>query len=144
LGAAKKRAGPTSPPLRCLYLPALPALPALPDLPALPALPDLPDLPDLFLDRGLLDVIELRERRLQVGVALRLDRALVRLLAVLIRDLLDHVHVGRHFAERREALRIEERVVLEVDEHLRRPRVFAGRGEGDVALLVAVAGGRIV
>src|SRR4029077_7202354 len=122
LGAAKKRAGPTSPPLRCLYLPALPALPALPDLPALPALPALPGRPDLFLDRGLLDVIELRERRLQVGVALRLDRSLVRLLAVLVRDLFDDVHAGGHFTERREPLRVEEPVVLEVDEHLGRPR----------------------
>src|SRR5882762_1297986 len=52
--------------------------------------------PALFLDRRLLDVVELRELRLQIGVSLRLDAALVRLLAVLVGDLLDDVHSGAH------------------------------------------------
>src|ERR1700716_2320426 len=70
----------------------------------------------LFLDGCLLDVIELREVLVQVSVSFRREGALIRPLAVLARDLLDNVHPRHDFAERREALRVEERVVLEVDE----------------------------
>src|SRR5437899_9380835 len=46
----------------------------------------------LLFDGRLLDVIQLRKFLVQIGVPVRLNRALVRLLTVLTRDLLHHVH----------------------------------------------------
>src|SRR5206468_10475383 len=89
-----------------------------------------------FLDRRLLDEIELRELLVQIAVAFILNRALVRLLAVLAGDLFDYFHTRDDLTERGEALGIEEGVVLEVDEDLRRAGVRAARREGDVSLFV--------
>src|SRR5580704_17179021 len=91
-----------------------------------------------FLDCRLPDVIELRELRLQVRVSLRLNAGLIRLLAVLSVDLFHDVHARGDFAKRGEALTVESRIVLEVDEHLRGAGVGTGGGKGDVAGLVAL------
>merc|ERR1719231_2130741 len=94
------------------------------------------------LERGLLDVRELREVPLQVRIALLLDLALVRTLArggalsVARVELVDNVHARLDRAERREALAIEELVVAKVDENLRGPRVGSARREGEGPALV--------
>merc|ERR1719326_2084137 len=85
---------------------------------------------------GCLDVAELRERFLQVRVALALDFALVRLLAVAREDPLRHIEPFRYLADGGEALAIEEGVVLVVDEHLRRAGARPGGSEGEITALV--------
>src|SRR5262245_9215738 len=93
----------------------------------------------LFPDRRRLDVVHIWKRLRQVGVPRAGDAALIRFFAVLRVDLLDDVHALRHFTKRREPLRVEEPVVLIVDEHLRAARVRLTRiGECDIALLVAL------
>src|SRR6266446_7803385 len=71
------------------------------------------------------------------GVALRLDLALLRAgrVAVARVELLDDVHARGDGAERWE-VRVERRVVAEVDEDLRRPRIRACRSEGHTAEVV--------
>merc|ERR1719504_143246 len=68
---------------------------------------------------GLLDVAQVGELLLEVRVALRLDLALVGRLAVSGEDRLRNVQPLRHLADGREALLVEEGVVVIVDEHLR-------------------------
>src|SRR3954469_24893591 len=90
--------------------------------------------------RGL-DVVELRELLRQVRIAAGRNLALTRLLAVLRSDLLDDVHALRDLAEWGKTLLVEERVVLEVDEHLRAARVRCpGPRERDVPTLVRLLG----
>src|SRR5688572_2958612 len=75
--------------------------------------------------------IERRELPLQIRLALRLDAALVRTpparrpLAEVRMKPVDHIHAARDAAERREAGRIEPRVVRQVDEELDRARARA-------------------
>merc|ERR1740138_1624808 len=89
-------------------------------------------------DGGCDDLRELREALVEVAVALRLNGALVWLLAAVI-NLLHYLHaVALHHAKRREAHAVEARVVDVVDEKLRGTRVWrTGLRERDVAGLVA-------
>src|SRR5262245_50208263 len=78
----------------------------------------------LSLNGGGFDEIEAWELGVQIGVALRLDAALVGTLAargalaVAVVELVHHVHPGHDLAEGREALAVEAGIVAEVDEHL--------------------------
>mmetsp|Transcript_8760 Transcript_8760/g.21689 ORF Transcript_8760/g.21689 Transcript_8760/m.21689 type:complete len:330 (-) Transcript_8760:53-1042(-) len=83
------------------------------------------------------DVGQVREVVLEVRGALRLNPALVRLLAVARVDAVDDVHPGDHLPDGAEAHLVEECVVLEVDEDLRGPLVLARRGKRQRPTLVA-------
>ena len=84
------------------------------------------------------DVVEPRKRLCQVGVALRLDQHLIGCFAMLGVDLVDDLHARHDLTERREPVFVEEAVVPEVDEELRRARVRTARGKCDEAALVAL------
>ena len=85
---------------------------------------------------GLLDVAQVGELLLEVGIALALDLALVGRLAITREDGLRNVKSLRHLADGREALLVEESVVAVVDEHLRGARAWASRREDDGTPLV--------
>src|SRR5208337_771799 len=69
-----------------------------------------------------LDVVELRELALQICIAVHLDLRLIGRLAIARIEPVHHVHPADHFSERRKAALVELRIVLEVDEKLRRAR----------------------
>ena len=91
--------------------------------------------------RGAANVVEARKVLREPGVAAfeelvlfaRADAA--RTLGVFVVEPIGHVHAGDDPAERRERLLVVRlRVVPQVDEHLRRPRVgLPGEGKGDGA-----------
>src|SRR5204863_8165939 len=67
-----------------------------------------PDETRLFRDRGALDVVHLRERFVQVRVTLAHETAQIEILAfvnfsVAAIELVDDVHPGSDFAERRKS-----------------------------------------
>src|SRR5208283_5158742 len=76
-----------------------------------------PSLPRLLHDLRVLHAVELRELRVEVRIALRLDPALVgphaagRALAVALVELVDDLHAAEHLAERGEPHGIEAGVV---------------------------------
>src|SRR5262249_31681320 len=76
----------------------------------------------LLFDPGRLDEAELRQGLGEQRIAARVDRRLIDSLAVLAVETLDDQHAADDFAEGREAVEIELRVVPEIDEHLRRAR----------------------
>src|SRR4051812_598104 len=89
----------------------------------------------LFLDRRLLDGVEIGKVLRQIGVAFHLHAPLVGTaaargaLAVFGVELVDDLHPLDHAAERREALAVEAAVLTEVDEHLGRACVGTCHGE---------------
>lgn len=91
-----------------------------------------------------LDPGDVREIFCEVGVALRGDLVLLRLLAVLRVDLVDHVHAFDDFSEGCEAHAVEAGVVSEVDEELGGARVGAGGGEDQAAARVALLDGVVL
>src|ERR1039457_1200012 len=89
---------------------------------ACPTLGDWPAIRtrSLRLYRRGLDAIHLGEALVEIGLALRLDLALIRRLAVSAVELRHYVHSLRHFPEGRKALRAEAaRIIRQVDEQLR-------------------------
>ncbi len=78
---------------------------------------------------------------MQVLVALRVDRWLLRALLVLGVDSLHNVHALRDDAKRGEALAIEVRVIAKVDEELRGARVRSSRSIRDGSFGVALHDG---
>src|SRR5277367_2886945 len=99
---------------------------------------------DILRDRRGFDAIELGEVFIEIRLAQRGDRALVRRLAVAAVNLLHHVHAGNHLAKWREAHFIQLRVVSGVDEKLRGARVLARGRKSDVAGLVALCDGIVL
>src|SRR3546814_8498377 len=66
------------------------------------------------------------------------NERLLRLLSVTAIDGIHAVHPPHHASDRGKAHPVETRIVGEVDEHLRRPGVRAGRGEGDHSAGIAL------
>src|SRR5262249_36789807 len=104
----------------------------------------------LGLDARFLEIVELGEVRLEIGVALALKAplgrptALWRPLAVHALDGLDHLHAVDDLTERWKAHRVEAAVVRIVDEQLSRARVRTGHGKGDHAPRVGLLARGIV
>src|SRR5271168_1470784 len=95
-------------------------------------------------DRRGMDPIELRKVFVEVRLAQRGDRTLIRSLAVAAVNFLHHVHAGNHLAEGGKAHLVELGVVPGVDEKLRGACVLARRGKGNVARLVALRDGIVL
>src|SRR5262245_9897486 len=104
----------------------------------------------LFRDRRRLDEIELGKVLFEIGVALTLNAPLVGsvpvrgALAIAAIERVHHLHAGDDLAEGRKALAVEPGIVAEIDEHLRRARIWSGGGEGDRSALIALFYGIIL
>src|SRR5262249_18006789 len=102
----------------------------------------------IYLNRDPNQAVQLRVFTIDIGVAAVHEWALfARPHAAACRfgvapvQAVDDGHSLDHSAERREALRVEARVVDETDENLRRARVRAGHGEGECAAGIGLLDG---
>src|ERR1019366_1803184 len=96
------------------------------------------------------DEIELRKIFLEICVSLHAELTLCRAapsalvsLAVAAVQRVHDVHAVADLADRIESRFVERRVVAEVDEQLRRARVWSGGGEGEPSARVALRDGII-
>src|SRR5579883_475723 len=93
------------------------------------------------------DSIELREARLKIRVALRLDPSLIGTAAARGAftipgvEAINHVHSFDNLADGRESLGIESGVVPEVDKELRGPGVWTSGGKGHPAAFIRLRNG---
>jgi hypothetical protein len=89
--------------------------------------------PPLLYDLGGFDGVQFGEILFYVGFSLRCDLALIWFFAVACVNFFYRLHAFCYFAEGRESLLIQKRVIAEIYEELRGAGVGAGGGEGDGA-----------
>src|SRR5215472_2372793 len=80
-------------------------------------------------DLSLLDVVQLGEILIQIGITRTPDLILIRSLAVALVQALHYAHAFDYRAKRREALAVQRLVAAKIDEQLRGARIRASGGE---------------